>query len=188
MNRFTKVATLTSLLVAGAFGAASTASANTGIIKFSGAISAATCDMNVSVNGIVSPTGVVDLGVHKASDVTAVGTFGTAVNLALTPDEATCDISPAGEDALVQISAAQTDATNTSVVTSAETTTTNAGVLFQLASGGNVVNNGSVSLTSGSADLDAAGAIHFTAQPYAIAASVNPGIIGGSVSYTVAYL
>lgn len=185
MNRYLTAISLSTLLATAAMGSAS---ANTGIIKFSGAISSSTCNMNVVVNGVTSPAGVVDLGIYKVSDATAVGDFGTETQLALAPDPASCDISPAGSDAMLKIDASQTDATNTSVVTNADSATTNVGVLFQLASGTAVVNQGSVSLTSGNADLDVDGGIHFTAKPYALSATIAPGTIGGSVSYTVAYL
>jgi type 1 fimbria pilin len=89
---------------------------------------------------------------------------------------------------MLNVQSAQTDETNTNVVTNADTATTNVGVLFQLASGTSVVNTGSVSLTSGGGDLDNTGSIHFKAQPYAVAATIAPGIIGGVVTYTVAYL
>ncbi|MBF7993697.1 fimbrial protein [Rahnella laticis] len=171
------------------------ANANSGTIKFSGAISAATCDFNVAVNGVVSPTGVVDLGVFNAESVNDLltatpGAFGTPVNLSLVPDVATCadGITPEGLGAMVKIDAAQVDATNTDVVTSAETATTNAGVEFKLASGDSIVNAGAVTLSK-TGDLDATtGAINFTAQPYAVTGIVAAGIIGGAVSYTVAYL
>lgn len=185
MKNYIYAFSLSAMLVTSVMGSAS---ANTGIIKFSGAISSSTCNMNVVVNGVTSPTGVVDLGIYKVSDATAVGEFGTATNLSLTPDLASCDISPAGADAMLKIDAAQSDATNTSVVTNLDSATTNVGVLFELASGTAVVNKGSVNLASGSADLDADGGIHFTAQPYALSATIAPGTIGGSVAYTVAYL
>jgi len=167
---------------------AANASANTGVINFTGAISSSSCDFNVAVDGVVSPTGVVDIGTYKASDVTAAGVFGTAKNVSLIPDPASCDIIPASANASVAIIANQTAASNSNVLTTADTTLTNAGVLFQLASGTSVINKGGVQLTAGTTDLDAAGAVNFTAQPYALSTTVNAGVIGGAVSYTVAYL
>lgn len=170
------------------------AAPNTGIIKFSGAISAATCEMNVVVDGVVSPTGVVDLGVYDADTVntglaSAPGAFGTAKAVSLVPDAATCAGDPTGATTAVKIDASQTDATNTSVVTSADTTTTNAGVLFTLADDTAVVNVGTVTLETTDSNLDATtGSIKFKVQPFAVTDTVAAGIIGGSVSYTVAYL
>lgn len=167
---------------------AGSASANTGVINFTGAISSSSCDFNVAVDGVVSPTGVVDIGTYKASDVTNAGVFGTAKNVSLIPDPASCDVVPAAADASVSIIANQTDASNTDVLTTADSVLTNAGVQFTLASGASVINRGGVQLSSGSADLDASGAVNFIAQPYALSSSVSAGVIGGAVSYTVAYL
>lgn len=164
------------------------AAGNTGIIKFTGAISSSTCNFNIVANGSTSPTGVVDLGVWSVSDATSQGAFGNKINVSLVPDEETCDTSPAGSDASVQISAAQTDPTNTSVVTSAETATTNAGVEFRLKDGAAIINTGAFKMTSSSPNLSDDGSINFTAQPYAVTSVIAAGIIGGSVSYTVAYL
>lgn len=184
MKAFTLTA-LAALAIASATGA----SANTGTIKFSGAITSSTCDMNLTVDGVVSPTGVAELGTYDASAASAVGTFGTPVALSLVPDLATCTSSPAGLDAQISVSAAQVDSANTSVITSAGSATTNVGVLLTLESGTPVVNQGNVALTSGSADLDAAtAAINFTAQPYATEATISAGLIGGVASYTVSYL
>lgn len=169
-------------------GAVHTASANNGIIKFSGAISSSTCNMNLSVNGVVSPTGVAPLGIYKASDVSGIGEFGNQMDLSLVPEAASCDVLPGGSDAMVTISSSYTDETNTNVVLSNESLDTNVGVLFQLKSGTQIVNQSAVALTSGSDDLSADGSINFTAQPYALSATVNPGVIGGVVQYSVAYL
>ena len=186
MSKFHNVALATALMV-GSLGAAQ--AANSGVITLQGAISSSTCNMNLSVNGVVSPSGVADLGIYKASDVSAVGVFGTPTQLSLIPDPASCDVSPAGSDATIIADTNATDATNTDVLVTADSKTTNAGVLFKLASDTSVLNKGGVSLTSGSADLDATtGAVNFTAQPYALSATVSPGVIGGSVAYTVAYL
>ena len=173
------------LLVAGAF---QTASANNGIIKFSGAITSSTCNMNLAVNGVVSPTGVAPLGIYKSSDVSGIGEFGNQMDLSLVPEAASCDVLPGGSDAMVTVSSSYTDATNTNVILSAESQTTNVGVLFQMKSGTQIVNQSAVALTSGSDDLSADGSINFTAQPYALNATVNPGIISGVVQYSVAYL
>lgn len=173
-------------LSAGLF--SSISSANTGIINFTGAISSSTCDFNVAVDGVMSPAGVVDLGTFKAADVTSVGEFGTAKKVSLVPDTASCDIAPAGTDVAIAIIANQTDAANSDILTTADTAITNAGVEFTLASGAAVINKGGVALTSGTQDLDANGVVNFVAQPYALSSNVNAGVIGGAVSYTVAYL
>ncbi|MBF7993693.1 fimbrial protein [Rahnella laticis] len=191
----TAVAVAASLLSA----ASMNANANTGTIRFTGAISASTCDFNVAVDGVVTPTGVVDLGVYPKTEATAIGLFGTQKNVSLVPDAATCtpDLATVGSDtdhpdglaAMVKIDASQVDVTNTDVVTSPETLTTNVGVQFKLASGQSVVNAGAVTLDTANGDFDkVSGAINFIAQPYALATAINGGIIGGEVSYTVAYL
>ncbi|RJT32583.1 hypothetical protein D6C13_24515 [Rahnella woolbedingensis] len=188
MNK--KVMLMTAISAAMLSAAAFSASANTGIINFTGAISSSTCDFNVAVDGVVTPTGIVDMGTYKASD--APGTpdvFGTAKNISLVPDPATCDVPVAANtDATVAIIANQTDATNTDVLTTADSLVTNAGIRFTLASGDSVINKGGVALTAGSADLDANGNVNFVAQPYALSGTLSAGVIGGAVSYTVAYL
>ncbi|HAV1831920.1 TPA: type 1 fimbrial protein [Enterobacter hormaechei subsp. steigerwaltii] len=175
-------------IITAAIGISTTASANTGTIIFNGAISSSTCDFNVAVDGVMSPTGVVDLGTFKASDVTAVGGFGTAKNVSLVPDSASCDVDPAGANASVAITSQAVSAANTDVLVSPDTDTTNAGVEFKLASGQSVINKSGIALTSGTADLDASGAVNFTAQAYALSSTVNAGNIGGSLNYSVAYL
>ncbi|MBB1200724.1 type 1 fimbrial protein [Enterobacteriaceae bacterium 89] len=186
-SKIYKVA-LAAALVIGATGVAQ--AANSGVITLQGAISSSTCNMNLSVNGVVSPSGVADLGIYKASEASGtVGTFGNQTNLSLIPDPASCDVSPVGSDAMIIADTSATDASNTDVLVTADSSTTNVGVLFQLASGASVLNKGGVTLTAGTADLDdTTGAVNFTAQPYALQATVNPGVIGGSVAYTVAYL
>ncbi|HEY2455094.1 MAG TPA: hypothetical protein VGI71_21220, partial [Scandinavium sp.] len=121
MNRHFIAISLSTLLAAGTMGSAS---ANTGVITFTGAISSSTCNMNVVVNGVTSPTAVVDLGVWQATDATAVGSFGNPVDIALVPDISTCSTSPAGSNAMLNVQSAQTDETNTNVVTNADTATT----------------------------------------------------------------
>ncbi|MFV8458755.1 fimbrial protein [Vibrio owensii] len=183
-----KAFTLTAL-AALAMASATGASANTGTIKFSGAITSSTCDINLTVDGIVSPTGVAELGTYDASAASTVGVFGTPVALSLVPDLATCTSSPAGLGAQVSVVSPQVDDANTSVITNADTATTNVGVLLTLESGTPVVNQGNIALTSGSTDLDATtAAINFTAQPYATEATIAAGLIGGTASYTVSYL
>lgn len=163
--------------------------AGSGQINFTGAISAASCDMNVVVGGNVQPGGVVDLGVWKTTDASAVGVFGNPVTVVLQPDAATCDVDPTTLNvANVKIDTATVNAGNTSVVTTPETGNTSAGVLFTLANGDAVVNKGAQVLALGGANVDAAtGAIKFKAQPYALSGTLRAGIIGGSVNYTVGY-
>jgi hypothetical protein len=176
---------LAAMITSGIIGSAS---ANTGTIIFNGAISSSTCDFNVAVDGVVSPTGVVDMGTFKASDVTNIGGFGATKNVSLVPNTATCDADPSGSDASVAITSQGVAASNTDVLVTDDSVTTNAGIEFKLASGQSIVNQSGIPLTSGSADLDANGAVNFTAQAYALSSSVNAGNIGGAVNYSIAYL
>ncbi|HCP53773.1 MULTISPECIES: fimbrial protein [Pseudomonas] len=163
---------------------------NTGQIKFTGAIAAASCDMNVVVSGVVQPGGVVDLGVWTITDVSAVGGFGNAVKIQLQPDVATCDVDPSGlTTAFIKIDTATTASSNTDVVTSPETATTKVGVTFTMEDDSSIVNQPGSALTLASdPNVDAAtGAIKFKARPYALSEFIEGGIIGGSVNYTVAY-
>lgn len=183
-----KTLTLSALMATALFTATS-ASANTGTIKFSGTITSSTCDIQVEVDGVVSPTGVAELGNFKVTDATAIGTFGTPVAISLVPDLATCDTPPGGVNAQLSVVSARVDSANTDVITSTDTDTTNVGVQFVLASDTSVVNAGNVNLTSGSTDLDGTtAAVNFVAQPYAVVDTIASGLIGGTASYTISYL
>jgi major type 1 subunit fimbrin (pilin) len=163
--------------------------ANTGTIKFSGAVTSSTCDINVSVNGVVSPTGVAELGTYAVADASAIGKFGAPINIALVPDLSSCNVAPGGSNAQINISATSVDSANTDVITDGQSSITKVGVHFTLESGTSVVNKGNVALASGSTDLDATTAkVNFVAQPYATTTPINAGNIGGVVAYTISYL
>ena len=169
------------------------ASANTGTIHFIGTITNTTCEIQVATDGVVSPDKIVDLGSYLKSDVDTeisgvAQAFGTQKTVTLVPDPSTCS-APAdfASGAEIQVISGNTDSVNSDVITTADSLTTNVGVLFLLGGTTGVVNKGTIATQDG-VDYDPnIGEVQFTAQPYAIAGTVNPGPISGAATFSVAY-
>ncbi|WP_028766081.1 fimbrial protein [Shewanella fidelis] len=180
------------------------ASANSGTIHFAGSITNTTCDIQIATNGVVSSDGIVYVGDYLKTDVDSylagsAGPFGAAdttdqgpLDVSLIPDPATCSPALAATDhflsgADVTLSAMYTDAVNSNVITDGNTVNTNVGVQILLANGDAVLNQGTISLLEGANFDDDTGEVKFIVQPYAVAATVNPGPIKGTANFIVAY-
>ncbi|MDR8522464.1 fimbrial protein [Shewanella fidelis] len=160
-------------------------SANSGTIQFTGAITSTTCDMLISSDGVASSNKIVDLGTYVVGDATAVGAFGTAKDIKLTPDLTTCTPAPTdfSSGGLVSVNTGQVDGANGDVIVSADTATTNVGVLFYANTNTPILNQGALDGIVDAGD----GSVTFTAQPYAVEATINAGPISGTATFTVAY-
>ncbi|HBC3391091.1 hypothetical protein P7M77_03060 [Vibrio parahaemolyticus] len=150
-------------------------------INFEGIISTSSCDFTLSENG--SSIDTVDFGLFETSDIQGANSvFGTQKTITITPDSGCSSTFSNGAE--IRLTSPDLYADNSIIK---DNRNSSAGVQVKVGTN-NWIGTGFQSIQSSDTFFDeTTGSVSITAQPYATAASLQPGQFGGKLIFQIAY-